>query len=476
MIPEALFETSAKRIQTCSLLGLFACILIGFGSSYFFTKRNYNPIKALLDVFGGFSKENIGDDENEFQWLKNQTEQFFQKHMSAEKMLSDNRKNLKNYYLIQLLEYSFEGKGQDLGKYGIELGKDYHTVVLFRLKSAAGVRDDSQADENGLQKFIVSNIFSELILEHFKIEMVEMGEKLAAIVSFPESKSSYEEIIRECAENLLQITESKFGFSANVLVGSSGQGRWGIHSSYEQARELGEYVPLLEEDIILYSDVKNAKISYEYPIEMEQKIINALKSGDGNKARAFILQVFDNNFSEKVSIDAVRCLVFELMGTMLKGAEAGGCKDGSQLIDFQRLVSSGISLEELKEMFVTAAETICANIVEERKANEKDNSLSRRVEAYILENYSDPDLNISIAGQHFGITPSYLSSIYKKQTGKSLLSYINMVRMDQAEKLLQESYSVVEVAEMVGFRDSATFIRAFKKVKGVTPGQMKKVF
>lgn len=71
------------------------------------------------------------------------------------------------------------------------------------------------------------------------------------------------------------------------------------------------------------------------------------------------------------------------------------------------------------------------------------------------------------------MTPAYLSSIYKKGTGESLLKFINQTRIDEAERLLSEGVSVVEVAERAGFRDSSTFIRIFKKYTGVTPGQLK---
>ena len=113
-------------------------------------------------------------------------------------------------------------------------------------------------------------------------------------------------------------------------------------------------------------------------------------------------------------------------------------------------------------------------ILEMKKETDQDKSLSRKIETYIQENFQDPDLNISITSQHFGITPAYLSSIYKKQTGKSLLDYINTLRIDHARELLEQGLSVVEVAPMAGFRDSGSFIRAFKKKNGVTPGQFKK--
>ena len=49
-----------------------------------------------------------------------------------------------------------------------------------------------------------------------------------------------------------------------------------------------------------------------------------------------------------------------------------------------------------------------------------------------------------------------------------------MVRITKAEQLLKQGSSVTETAEKVGFRESGTFIRVFKKYMGVTPGQLKK--
>ena len=99
--------------------------------------------------------------------------------------------------------------------------------------------------------------------------------------------------------------------------------------------------------------------------------------------------------------------------------------------------------------------------------------LCQEVLGYIRTNYSNPDLNISMTGQHFRMTPAYLSSIFRRETGESLLKVITMTRVREAEKLLKEGASVVEAGEKVGFRDSSTFIRTFKKYTGVTPGQVK---
>lgn len=132
--------------------------------------------------------------------------------------------------------------------------------------------------------------------------------------------------------------------------------------------------------------------------------------------------------------------------------------------------------QELEKFFEETVSAICeeTKLKSEGTENEEQgNYLSARVMEYIQDNYQDPDLNISQTGLHFHMTPAYLSMLFKKQTGDSLLKYISQVRVDAAKKLLEEGKSVTEVADMVGFRDCSTFIRVFKKATGVTPGQIK---
>jgi AraC-like DNA-binding protein len=71
------------------------------------------------------------------------------------------------------------------------------------------------------------------------------------------------------------------------------------------------------------------------------------------------------------------------------------------------------------------------------------------------------------------MSPFYLSRIFKEETGVGLLEYINTLRIEEGKKLLARGQSIVKTAETTGFRDSNAFIRVFKKLTGVTPGQYK---
>lgn len=465
--PASLIEKEARQIQNVAVIGLFFCIISGFAISGYLTRKNYNPIKALLETVKSHGSREMEENENEYQWLNRQMNQFFQEQVNSERLLADNRKNLKNYYLIQLLQDYYNGRSME--PYGIHLHMEYNMVMLFAPEVK---KDDMQ--ENALQKFIITNIFEELCLNHFGVEMVEIGERAAAVINLPTEENRHIQTVKELAENLQQMTEESFGFTVRIFAGSISKGLEGIHLSYLQACDMEEYLNLLDTSLILYDEVKNIQPEYDYPVEMEEKIINAMKVGDCKQAGQTMRQVFDKNLTGKVSANIYRCLIYDMIGTLLKAANAGGWREAAGELEFPDPSKVRQPVEEVKAQFEVLLEKICEKIVLLEKEASQDRSLSKKIRKYISENYMDPDLNISITSQHFDMTPNYLSLIYKKQTGGSLLDYINTMRLERGRKLLESGKSVVEAAEQTGFRDSGTFIRAFKKKYGITPGQLKK--
>lgn len=474
VMPVRQMEQEARKVRTLAVAGLFFCTVAGVGISYFITKRNLNPVRMLMDTFRQHGQVEIGEGENEYQWLNSQMDAFFKRHVDAEELLKKNRKSLKNYYLYQLLQNTCDGKSVD--QYGLTIQGNYHVVLILIPMVKEGVRKEGNGyiEENALQKFALMNVFEEMCLDYFHINMAEMGERVAAIVSLPDDKREHLDVLKNQVENLQQMMEESFGFSVVVLVGELCGGLEGIHASYVQAARLEQYIHLLDADLLFYDEMKDLEPQYHYPLELEQKIVNAVKVGDSSQAWATIEQVFDLNLNGRVAANTYSCLVYGIIGTVLEGARQGGYTEAAKEAAFSGSDISKMPVGKVKQQFREMLEKVCQRILEIQKETAKDQTLSKRIQEYIQENYQDADLNISITSQHFDLTPAYLSSIYKKQTGGSLLEYINTVRITHAQQFLEQGYSVVEVAEMSGFRDSGTFIRAFKKKMGVTPGQLRK--
>ncbi|MEY8357182.1 helix-turn-helix domain-containing protein [Lachnospiraceae bacterium 54-53] len=479
--PEELIGQNAREIRKYCIIALSFCILAGFFSSHFLTNMNYNPLKALMELFRGQQKISAREKTaqepvkgNEYQWLEQQVLSFFKEHDIIKHSLTANQKVLRKYYLFRLLEYPLEKVG-DMGGADLWTGSLNGTHNLVLLFSIEKTGEEGQADqEAALRRFIVMNIAGEVLAEHFNAELVEIGEQVAAIVSLPGGEHKYLDSVRESAEGIRRMITDIFKFRIVILAGGIQPGPEGIQPSYLEAREAEEYISLLEADTIFYCDIKNASKKYYYPMELEGKIVNAMKAGNGPLAVEYIGQVLRVNYYENnISSQMFQCLLYDMMGTLMKGADENGCGSYFEKEDTNLKISIKKPFEEICRQFKQVVEELCREA--ERLKGTGDSRLCEKIEAYIRENYQDPDLNISQTGFHFGMTPAYISSVYKKQTGRSLLKFINSVRVEAARELLKQGISVVGTAQTAGFRDSRTFIRVFKEYTGITPGQMKKL-
>jgi len=66
--------------------------------------------------------------------------------------------------------------------------------------------------------------------------------------------------------------------------------------------------------------------------------------------------------------------------------------------------------------------------------------------------------------------PNYLSSLFKKEVGVELSTYIRQQKLDEAKWLLLHSnHSISQVAEMLGYRSHAYFTADFRKLNGTSP-------
>lgn len=89
------------------------------------------------------------------------------------------------------------------------------------------------------------------------------------------------------------------------------------------------------------------------------------------------------------------------------------------------------------------------------------------IEKHCAEKFSLKDISEALY-----INGSYLLRVFKAEMGETLLGYHNKTRCDKAMLLLcDESLSISEVGEAVGFVSSSHFAHVFKKVTGQTPSE-----
>ena len=106
---------------------------------------------------------------------------------------------------------------------------------------------------------------------------------------------------------------------------------------------------------------------------------------------------------------------------------------------------------------------------------EEKNRLVESAKEYVEEHYYE-NIMLSDAAQKVGISSGYLSTLFQKQLGKGFVDYLNEIRIEHACTYLQQNYlKTYEIAYKVGFKDEKYFSKVFKKIKGQSPSEYRKI-
>ena len=98
----------------------------------------------------------------------------------------------------------------------------------------------------------------------------------------------------------------------------------------------------------------------------------------------------------------------------------------------------------------------------------------KKVLQYIGENYSSP-LRLSELAELVNMNEQYFCRYFKKNIGKTITEYINVIRVEKAATALAETEDkIIDIASACGFDNTGYFIRRFKKEKGMTPSEYRK--
>ena len=135
---------------------------------------------------------------------------------------------------------------------------------------------------------------------------------------------------------------------------------------------------------------------------------------------------------------------------------------------YSRLLDLGP--DELRKWLIDISISFREKLISARSRSTK--SFVSKAMEYIRNNYADEELSLDNICEVLGVSNSYFSTIFKKETGNSFIGYLTDYRMDRASRLLietnEKSYII---AKNVGYTDPNYFSYVFKRRFGVSPSK-----
>ena len=262
--------------------------------------------------------------------------------------------------------------------------------------------------------------------------------------------------IREVAERIRELREIS-GFTVEEI-------NW---DSLNAPPPLQKNVPGSDEQGRLWN-IKNMELRYSY----ENELMEAVSKGQAHKANMLLNSFSTFSFEQRLS-DPVRnaknyCII---MNTLLrKAAEQGGVHP--------------IYLDSHSSTYATRIEQL--NIIEDVPTLISDmfRGYCRLVQRHSMKDYSPPvqriiavidsdltaDMSLRVFAQMLNVSSSYLSTLFKKETGQTLTEYINAKRIRHAMHLLKTTRLQIQtIAQYCGIVDVQYFSKVFKRIAGMTP-------
>lgn len=103
-------------------------------------------------------------------------------------------------------------------------------------------------------------------------------------------------------------------------------------------------------------------------------------------------------------------------------------------------------------------------------------AISKQVMSYLADHVDRP-FNSEALGRHLNLNYSYISTVFRRETGQSVIEAHTKLRLNKAIEFMRESdLNIAEIGERLGFHNLFYFSRVFKKVLGFSPTEYRKRF
>lgn len=285
----------------------------------------------------------------------------------------------------------------------------------------------------------------------------------------PATQSELETELLQLKENLKKELE----IEAIIGVGEAAEDFAGAPLSYTQAKEASSFRFLAEYgELLFYSKVKKTdRKDWEKatPLILKtdgimKKIIYSIQKGDMEES-ALLVDDFLSALRENPSISKMLLSSFftEAVSRSNTVPPDNTCKN----------IREADSLSQTKQYLMSFLKRIETYATDKRSYNEDE--VAKKVIEIIEGRYAD-ELDLKLISGEIHLTPYYIGSIFKKNTGKQFSQYLNDYRIDKAKEMLQtRKIKVSHLAEAVGFRNSSYFCALFKNRFGISPGDYKDI-
>lgn len=464
---------------------LFAIVYI-----IYITRKNYKPIRAMMNRIESIQlgkEDGFGMKLDELSMIDQTLENLIQQTSDYEKQQWENLIISRRQLFLDLVQGE---QIEDLSERLLQLkllpaGSSFESFsfMLVDIGQYGEFRSGFSVRDQNTFKFALTNVLQELARDDGMYGWAEwIGEsRLGIILGISKDKGSAKDRIRVFADKGHAWVSEHMRITLLFGVGPVQQSWDKIGVSYKAAADaLLHKLSLGKEAIIMSEDLpEDANRRWYKHLQLASELVREFRLSTG-EWRLHLDQIFEQLDNDCLKDEDIR-LLLQMMIDML-GSELGEMSDsllehfqGDKADAWKQAVEKTTTLDQLKVLFFDHLTELYRTYV---AFCETKNHLAmiNEMKAYIEENFINPDLSLKHLSDRFNISGKYASYLFKEEFNMKFVDFLVRLRMSRAEQLLAETDDTVQnIALQVGYANSITFGRMFKRETNVTPGDYRKL-
>jgi two-component system response regulator YesN len=457
-----------NTLLTIFMIALVAGITIAILMAY----RSSRPIRFLVNTMEPMG-EDLGKPKDAYQLIQAGISRLRSNNDALQEEMDRQRPMLRTSFFERLLKGELpisEDIKLVMDRLGIHMdGKTFVVAVLSLSDHNLMVQKEILQDldiKSLLIKDVISRI-SENVFFH-----ATNNNKVALIFSCSSGNvDDCKDLVEDFVLRMNKEMQEQL-YNPSIGVGNVYTSFEEISRSFQEAEQALDYkIWKAIKGMVWFQELPQNSGSYYYPSDMELKLMNYIKAGNHLEVQKLFVEFYSENLDKRdLSSSMMKLLVYDMKGSIAKLVEHIAIDDLNLTKQLQLLFTPTDQLEDVQEIF-RAIERACLDICDvlnSRKRSHNDQLLEGIIEM-IHSQFHSPNFSLLSISERFHISEVYLSYFIKEQTGITFSEYLEKLRMDQAKQLLlDDRYSVKDVAEKVGYNSSNTFCRAFKRMNGIS--------
>ena len=352
---------------------------------------------------------------------------------------------------------------------GIKETEGYIMILNYDLQGQSDDRAGQRKNGEKEQFFIVLN---DILKVRKHCLMGHAPQNRIIIYVFSKRYDEYESRLRSIGFAKEIIRELKKESKIDFAVGIGGiKDNSLIMDSYEEARKA---LQKGSSEVIHYSDLPVRDEEKSLILHDDWQLLNSLEFGDAIAVEEIVDGILDRQdvgeFIESRGVSSCNKLI-ELMVVAHRLAMELNVEEDAQL-RFSTYVSEMLDISDPQEFKAWYKNRLLDLAVRIHRVREANSSRIIHDARQYIENRYNGDISLESTAKELGISPHYLSKLFKKETNINFIDYLTRLRLSKAKELMKEGgKSIKEICYLVGYTDPNYFSRIFKRHTDHSPSE-----